>query len=69
MKIIYQILQFFDIINSEGEAGCFVKSFIGSREVINGLINPDNRLGDLLIKELFNQENFDELLKNLNSKV
>ena len=59
----------FDNINNEGEAGYFVESFIGSREVINGLTNPDNKLGSLLIKELFNQENFDELLGEFRFKT
>ena len=47
---------------NEGEAGYLVESFIGSRKIINGLINPNNNLGVLLKVEYFNQDNFDELL-------
>ena len=47
---------------NEGEAGYLVESFIGSRKIINGLINPNNSLGELLKVEFFNQANFDELI-------
>ena len=50
----------------EGEAGYFTEKFIGNRDVILGLSNCSNKLGSLLDINLFNKENFNELIESYN---
>jgi hypothetical protein len=50
-----------------GEAGCFVESFIGDRETILGLVNCQNKFGNLLDIKYFNKINFNDLIQNYNS--
>lgn len=47
----------------EGEAGYFTESFIGGRNILLGLLNCENKLGELLDVKYFIQDNFDELIE------
>ena len=59
----------FNIIDfniNAGEAGHFTERFIGDREIILGLLNYSNKLGDLLDVKYFNKENFKDLIEEYN---
>ena len=59
----------FNIIDynvNAGEAGHFIEKFIGDRNIILGLLNYSNKLGELLDVNYFNKENFKELIEKYN---
>ena len=51
---------------NDGEAGNFIERFIGDRNIILGLLNYSNKLGDLLDVNYFNKGNFKELIEKYN---